>query len=422
MQSETKRFNPQMIALLGISHKTGPVSVREQYSFSEEEISEFYVRLKPKKHFNGLAIISTCNRQEIYFDTDFDTEEENFDFITHSLAKFRTYSPLHREYFYFFTGTQVAEHLFRVVSGMESMILGEDQIVMQVKNAFRFCFNSSFLSPSLTRLFNKAFEAANRVRTETDISHGAASASSAAVEMCFALTDNLIDKKILVIGAGQTGGLTLQNFAKKGCRHLSICNRTSEKAEHLASLYNAQPLKIKQLADSINNFDIVLTATSSKNYLVNYSMIKPSDNPRVFVDISVPRNIDEKISEIKNIKLLAIDDLQKHINQVSLRRHQAVIQAESIIAEVKDDFAQWLNQRRLLPVILEIKDNLEKTNQTELEGFLKINGIKDGSMIERYGRHITEKFARLLIKNVKIHTLNGKNTEYAELMKKIFDL
>ena len=411
-----------MIAILGISHKTGPVSVREQYSFSEEEISEFFVRLKPEKCFNGLAVISTCNRQEIYFDTDLETKEENFDFITHSLSKFRTYSPLHREYFYFYTGIEAAQHLFKVVSGVDSMIIGEDQIVMQVKNAFRFCDDNNFLSPVLTRLFNKAFEAANRVRTETEISHGAASVSSAAVEMCLTLCNNILEKNILIIGAGQTGELTLQNFTKKGCRNVTICNRTYEKAENLAKKYSVSALKIRELTDNINKFDIVLAATSSKSYLVTYSMINSCNENRIFVDISVPRNIDEKISTIKNIKLIAIDDLRHHINEVSLRRHQAVTMAESIINEVKDDFEQWLNQRNLLPVILEIKESFEKVNQAELEGFLKINGVKDDKSISLYGKHITEKIARLLIKNIKTYTGNGKNSEYIELMKKLFDI
>ena len=411
-----------MIAVLGISHKTGPVSVRELYSFSEEEVSEFYVRLKPQKHFRGLAVLSTCTRQEIYFDTDYDNDHECFDFITNALSKFRTYSPTHREYFYFYTGIATAEHLFKVVSGVDSMIIGEDQIVMQTKNTFRFCFNNGFMSQVLTRMFNKAFEAANRVRTETDIAHGAASVSSAAVEMCFNLCNNILDKSILIIGAGQTGELTLQNFTKKGCKQIAICNRTFEKAEALAHQYNVKALRIKQIPEIINNYDIVLAATSSKSYLVTYSMITPDSRKRIFVDISVPRNIDEKISTIKNITLIAIDDLKHHINEVSLRRHQALAMAEKIINEVKDDFAQWMSSRSLLPVILKIQEKFSTTNSSELEGFLKINGIKDDILISLYGKHITEKIARLLIKNVKACTANGRNAEYTELISKLFDI
>ncbi|MCQ2974740.1 MAG: glutamyl-tRNA reductase [Bacteroidales bacterium] len=411
-----------MIAILGVSHKTGPISVREQYTFSEEEISEFYARLKPEKCFKGLAIISTCNRQEIYFETNLNTEDENFEFITNCLSKYRTYSPLHKEYFYFYTGEKVVDHLFKVVSGIDSMILGEDQIVMQVKNAFRFCFENNFLSTVLTRLFNKSFEAANRVRTETNISHGAASVSSAAVEMCFDKFDNITDKKILIIGAGQTGELTLQNFSKKNCNHLYITNRTFEKADNLAKKYNANALKIKDIDKEINNFDIVIAATSSKNYLVTYSMIKPLNKKRVFVDISVPRNIDKSISTIKNIELLAVDDLQSHINEVSIKRHQSLIDAQQIINEVKRDFVQWVNSRNLLPIILKIKDNFETINNTELEGFLKINGIKEDTFISQYGHHIVEKLARLMIKNAKSVTDNGKNKEYVDFLNKLFEI
>ncbi|MBP5502413.1 MAG: glutamyl-tRNA reductase [Bacteroidales bacterium] len=411
-----------MIAILGISHKTGPVSVRELYTFTDEDVSEFYVRLKSEKHFRGLAVLSTCNRQEIYFDTDYQTAEECFDFITNALSKFRTYSPNHREYFYFFTGIDTAEHLFKVVSGVDSMIIGEDQIVMQTKNAFRFCFNNGFMSQVLTRMFNKAFEAANRVRTETEISHGAASVSSAAVEMCFKLCDNILDKSILIIGAGQTGELTLQNFTKKGCTKITLCNRTFEKAETIARHYNVSAIRIKQLPEVINDYDIVLAATSSKTYLVTYSMITHDNRERIFIDISVPRNIDEKISTVNNIRLIAIDDLRHHINEVSLRRHQAVAMAEQIISEVKNDFAQWLSSRSLLPVILKIQEKFSATNSTELEGFLKINGIKDDKLISLYGKHITEKIARLLIKNVKACTSNGRNAEYTELISKLFDI
>ena len=410
-----------MIVLLGISYKTGPISVREKYSLSESEISQLYARLKPYKNFNGLAVINTCNRQELYLDSDLPTKEENFDFLTRELSKFIEYNPLHSQYFYFFTDGDVAEHLFKVVSGLESMVLGEDQIVMQVKNAYKFCNSNGFLSPVLSRLFNKSFEAGNRVRTETNIAHGAASISSAAVEICFSKFKNTTEKNILIIGAGQTGELCLTNFAKKQCHNITITNRTYEKAANIAEKFNVKAIKLKEIQQVINNFDIVLAATSSKNLIVTVNMIKPNGQKRIFEDLSVPRNIDEKISNIQGIELLAIDDLKNHINATEIKRHQAVDAAMKIIGEVKTDFSNWISSRSLSPVFNQIKNNFETVNSNELSGFLKINGIKNDSKISEYANHITEKFIRLMIKNVKNITDNGKRSEYLELIDKLFE-
>lgn len=410
-----------MISVLGISYKTGNVSVREKFSFSAEEISTFNQLLKSDHSFLGLVVVSTCNRTEIYFETLLSSPDANKDFIVRYLSEFKDSHLVNNNYFYFLTGLDVARHLFSVVSGIDSMIIGEDQIVMQVKKAFGFCFDNKFVTAVLTRLFYKSFETGNKVRTETSIAHGAASVSSAAVEVCTEIFPDTLSKKILLIGAGQTAELALLNFSKRGCKNIFVTNRTAQKALDIASAYSARTLKFKDLYSYVNDFDIVIVATSSKSKLIKFDNIESSSRKRVFVDLSVPLNIDPSISKIQNVTLFAVDDLQSHVVLTGVKRRKTIDQAEVIISKSVDDFSAWYSARNLSPLIMKIKDNLVKVNDSELAGFMKIHSVSDDKFLSLYAQHITDKFARLFIKNVKIVTDSGKNNDNMNLIKDLFD-
>lgn len=415
-----------MIGLIGLNHKTAPIAIREQYSFSNEEIEQFYKLLQIEPGLKGVVVLSTCNRTEIYFQIDKCCRVNGMDFIFRNLSFFKNYKQEHFEYFYKKEGIETVNHLFHVVSGLDSLVIGEDQIIGQVKNAFRLSLDKDSAGKVLTRMFNKAFEAGKRVRTETSINQGSGSVSSAAFDLCKQRFPDYTRKNILLVGAGETGTLAITNFAKRNCKNISITNRTFEKAEKLAQRCKGRAFEIENLSNELLNADILIVATGSKKHLVTKPMAEllTDENPkkRLYIDLSVPRNIDAEIANLKNIELVSVDDLQEIVKNTSSKRQQSVKDAEEIISSVIQEFVDWLHSLDLKPTILKIKDNFENLNASELEGFLKINSVKDSKEVSEYAQHITQKYFRLLVRNLKTVSENGKNKDVVKLVNKLFEL
>jgi glutamyl-tRNA reductase len=415
-----------MIGLIGISYKTAPINIRENFSFSEEEVLNFVKLLKIDNAFKGAIIISTCNRTEIYFEISQCCNNKGFEHVTRSLAYFKNYSDTFKPYFYFKQGDDMVEHLFKVVSGIDSMIIGEDQIIGQVKDALKFGLDNATCGNTVARLFNKAIAAGKRVRTETNISKGAASVSSAAVELVCNEMPDINQKKVLLVGTGQTGELALLNLTKRGNSAVYVTNRTFSKAVDIAEKYKGVAFELHELDNYLPLVDVVFVATSSKTYLITRKMVEKAmaqrTDPQLFVDLSVPRNIDQAIVSLPNVRLHAVDDVQQLIDSNTEKRKEAITDAMEIIAQVKQEFNDWLGIQELTPVIMKIKTNFQQINKAELEGFLKINAVKEVDAVSDYANHITEKYARLFIRNLKDVTQNGKNKEYVKLLNNLFEL
>jgi glutamyl-tRNA reductase len=415
-----------MIGVIGISYKTSPIEIREKFSFSKEEIPQFTKLLQIDQTLHGVVILSTCNRTEIYFRIEKCCAEKGYELILRCLEYFKNYNDDLKKYFYFKEGEDVIEHLFRVVSGIDSLVIGEDQIIGQVKEAFKYSIENNTIGSVLTRMFNKAFEAGKRVRTETAINEGCSSVSSAAVELCDKELKDISKNNILLIGAGQTGELAIQNFSKRGCKSLYITNRTHSKAVEIAKKYDGNAFEIGNLEQYLPKCDVIIVATSSKLHLITKEMVQKSSLHRkdrqMYIDLSVPRNISEDVNEIDNTTLYAIDDLQNIVSATSEKRKEAVSDALEIIDFVKQEYIEWLNSMDLTPVILKIKNNFHDINNKELEGFIKIKSIKDSEFVSDYGKHITDKYARLFIRNLRSVSQNGKKKEFVELVNELFEL
>jgi glutamyl-tRNA reductase len=415
-----------MLGVTGISFKSAPLEIRERYSFTEQEMLGFLKLLKIDPDLQGAVIISTCNRIEIYYHCDKCCTEKAFDGITRNLEYFKNTSSEERKYFYHLQGEKAAEHLFRVVSGLESLVLGEDQIVTQVKCGFRVSLDNNFSSPVLTRMFNKAFEAGKRVRTETTINQGSASISSAAVELLCEELPDITEKTITLIGTGVMGELATVNLVKRNCRSLYITNRTHSKAVELAEKHNIKAFEFENLHNYLPISDIIIVATGAQHHIINREMLKEIRNnhtgQQIFVDLSVPRNISTDILQIPGIKLFAVDDLQEIVKDTKNKRAEAVADAMEIIGFVLQEFSDWLCALDLTPCIRKIQKNMDAINQSELEGFCRINGIQDYEMIARYADHISKKYSRLFIRNLKQVTENGRQRQLVSVLNQLFDI
>jgi len=331
------------------------------------------------------------------------------------------------EYFYRFNQEKTIRHIFKVVCGLDSLALGEYQIVCQVKDAFKVVYDSQLIGSTLIRLFNKALGTGKRVRTETEINKGANSVSYAGVEMASQQFNELCNKKILLVGAGETSELTLHNFHKKGCNNITITNRTFTKAEHLAVKYNGKVIEINELAEQLHNFDIIVTSTASEKPLITAEMTAKAMQTRngkkqVYIDLSVPRNVAVEVESLENVYVFDVDSLANVVKQNFEKKKGEIDKAKHIINETVEEFITWLNERNLSEVIAAINKNFRKVNSTELQGFKKNESANDYTKAEEYGDHITEKFIRLLIKKTKDVTDNGKRKEYINLVNELFEL
>jgi glutamyl-tRNA reductase len=413
-----------MIGIVGISYKSAPVEIREQFTFLKEDIREFSDLLMKDENFKSLVILSTCNRTEIYFYTQNTKDSEGFVNILDTLSKYKGYSNHLKDYFYFKSGNKAVEHLFKVVSGIDSLIIGEDQIIGQVKSLFAQAQELGITDGIIERLFNKAFEAGKKVRSETEINRGSGSVSSAAVDLCNKYYPDLSKASVLVIGAGQTGQLVLTSLSKKNLGKLFIANRTLSKAQELAERYSGKALSLDKIAGTLPESDIVIVATDAKKYLVSSEMLNSAalkNKKQLFIDLSVPRNIDEQIARLESKKLFAVDDLSEIVNETTRRRKNEIAKAEIIINKITEEYMEWLVMRGLAPVFSKIKDNMRQIHEDELRGFAKINNIDNQELLENYGKHISDKYSRIFIKNLRKVFKNGQKKEYMEAINELFE-
>jgi glutamyl-tRNA reductase len=416
-----------MIGLIGISHKTSPLEIREKFAVAQDEIVPFSEMLQKETDISDIVVLSTCNRTEIYF------SQNKYDFhlaaklVYKTLKQFKGIQEKYWHTFYSYTKSDAVRHLFEVASGVDSMIIGEDQIIGQIKDAYVFCTEEALTDAVLMRLFQKSFETSKRVRSETEIKMGNASISSAAVQKCITLFEKLSDKRVLLIGAGETGSLVLQNLHKNGVYRVALTNRTQEKAEKLAKKHKCTPLPFEHMPSHLYLYDIVIVATGSKIPLVTTEMAREAAERRegrkqVYIDISVPHNIETDIGKLGNVNLNTIDDLDKIVHTTMKKRKGCIDSATQIIDDMVADFDEWMASRSLRPAIKAITYNMQKVTKEELSGYNKVNSEDMQLAIRDFSKHLTQKYTRMFIKNLKELTANGKNTEALDIVNELFSI
>ncbi len=412
-----------MIGVIGLSHKSAPVNIREKFSLDEDDSSRLSAIILSNKYIEELVILSTCNRTEIYFKADDCCSPGAFHIIMKSLRNFSGTGEETDNYFYRFGNDEAIRHLFRVVSSLESMVLGEYQIVSQVKEAYRVSKENKTVGRIFKRLFSKALETGKLVRTKTAMSNGAFSVSYAAVEKCNEQFTDLQQKKILLIGAGETGELVIKNLYKKGCKNITITNRTSGKAEELATRYQGKAIPFSSLMEGIHEAEIIVSSVAGKDPILDAQKVQPVMNgfPHVvMIDLGVPRNINPDVSQIPGISLINVDDLEEVVAGNMEKKQAYVSVAESIIAEKTTEFSDWLSVQNLTPAINEIISAVNRTSESELAVFRKNLSEADYQQIERYSKQLSEKITGSLIKNMKKISDNGRKTEYVKVITDLF--
>ena len=415
-----------MIGLISINYKHAPVEIREQFDFSDDQKSDFHNILKNNYDVEGLMILSTCNRTEIYFEYEnhIGQEDKLMHAVLKALVDFKSFNESLSPYIEKKTNKDVVEHIFRVIAGLESMIVGEYQIVEQLKDAFIFAEKKKMLGPIINRMVQKAFETGKFIRTYTNIDKGAMSVSYAAVEKVAQKFD-ILKIKTLCVGAGETGALSIQYLNKKGCKDITITNRTFSKSEKLANQHNINTIPFDELKTTLELVDVAIFSTSSKESLLTVKEVEKIVSNRekelLFIDLCVPRNLPKEIGEIERVNLINIDGLKDTVNTNYNKRKMEVVKAESFIAEFLMDFEDWASFRQLRPSILSLKNQFDELIDLDTEKCNCCNkSLKNCDKFSHYQSRLSKKFAGRLIQQIKKVSNNGKNEQALEIINQIF--
>jgi glutamyl-tRNA reductase len=410
------------LTLLGLNHNTAPVEIREKLFIQESNIPEFLNKLR-KNGIDESAIISTCNRTEIYFHSLL--QEASLKKIKDILSEISQVKPKWLDnYTYTFHNEDACKHLFLVASGLDSLVVGEPEILGQVKDAYRIAGFHNATGFFLNKVFHKTFNVAKRIRTETKVGHNPLSISSMAIELAKNIFGELSERKILVIGAGSMCRTALKYFQKEGLREVLVANRTYKKAQELAEDVLGTAYPFHELEKLFIKVDMVLTSTASEQPFIDKTFIdaimeKRKNRPLFIIDIAVPRDIEPEVNKIDNVYLYNIDDLkelsQKHLSG----RLKESEKARAIIEEEVEKFSQTLRQLNVNPLIEHIINRADTMRSKELKKTLQ--KLKDtDDTITRYIDSLTKTITNKLVHSHIALIKQNSDPIMLEMFKKYF--
>ncbi len=383
---------------IGVNHTTAPIAIRENVAFNDANLRHALSDLTAQNVAEA-AILSTCNRTEIYVQSA--TPQP----IINWLAQYHRLDLSHiQPYTYTLSNQDAVKHAFRVASGLDSMVLGEPQILGQFKQSIKIAQDAGTLGTLLHKLFQRTFEVAKEVRTNTDIGSSSISMAAAAVKLAQRIFGNISQQKVLLIGAGEMIELCANHFAAQLPKSITVANRTLERGESLADKIiaqgvSAQAILLQDLPAHFADFDIVITSTASQLPIVGLGMVERAvkarrHRPVFMVDLAVPRDIEPEVAQLDDVFLYTVDDLAQVVNTGMENRQMAAINAEIIVQARVDTFMQWLAKRDSVPTIKALRDQAEAMRLTELEKALKLmqKGEKPEIVLEALSNALTNKF------------------------------
>lgn len=404
---------------IGINHRTAPLNVRESVWYSNEEIEQLLPSFKAN-NLQECVFVSTCNRTELYGvpaenDVSRSTLEKLLYLIIHSKTRQKP-APAQHHHFYTLQSLLVARHVLSVASGIDSMVLGDVQILSQMKEAFDIANQRGTVGTILTKLFQTAFHAGKRSRAETEIGHGAVSVSYAAAELAGKIFDDLSKRQALLVGAGETGKLTAKHLASKGIGKLYLTNRTKERADGIAALLGGTVVPFEHMVDAMQHVDIVITSVAAPAYIlteqdIHAIMKHRSNNPLFIIDIGVPRNVDPKANNIGNVFLHDLDALNIIVGKNLQKREREVQKVQNIVREETLKFYQWYNALQITPTIQELRERFEAIRQHEFEQALHRFPPELRESVEMLTRRIVNKILHTPMVNLKNGTDGGVREE-----------
>jgi len=363
------------LILVGVNHKTTPVEIREKLAFTKGKIEESVNHLFNFPDIIEHTILSTCNRVEIYARAN--SQDSAIKSIKQFICDFHQLSLVELEdHFYSYSNKEAVEHLFRVSSSLDSMILGEAQILGQVKEAYSLARDLRSTGLVLNQLFEKAFSIAKKVREETGIAERSVSISSAAVELAQKIFDDLENHTVMLVGTGEMAELAAKHLISYGVKTIYVTSRTYERAANLARTLNGSALDFEAFKNELHRADIVITSTSAPNFIIKKEIVEKAiherkNKPIFFIDIAVPRDIEPDVNDLENVYLYDIDDLQVVVSANIKEREKEAKNAMNFISQEVTKFNNWVGALDAVPTIVEIRKKAENIRKQEIEKTLK---------------------------------------------------
>jgi glutamyl-tRNA reductase len=415
--------------LLGVSHQTAPVDVREKLDFSSRDLGAAVEALAGRHTAAESVVLSTCNRSEIYVASE-DAERARGELVAF-LSSYHDLPPgAFAPHLFARNDGAVAQHLFRVAAGLDSIVVGEPQILGQVKHAFQVAADRHCVGPLLTRLFQSSFGVGKRVRTETTLGEGAVSVGYAAVALARKIFGRLDGRRVLVVGAGEISTLAAQHLRSQGVGDIAVTNRTMSGAQALAEAVGGRTVPWDGLTAAIRETDIVVTATGSQRPILTRDSVAAATGwrrtaPLFIVDVAVPRDVDPAVGEIEQVFLYNVDDLQSLVHENVSKRGAEMARAEAIVGEEVARFTTWRRSRSVVPTVVALRHRFEAIRKGELQ---RLNGKL--AALSPDARDRVEEVTRLMIEKLlldpteQLKTLPDDDTQvaYAEMVSRLFRL
>ncbi|WP_318500544.1 glutamyl-tRNA reductase [Photobacterium leiognathi] len=398
---------------LGINHKTASVDLREKVAFSPEKLTLALQQLKNHPEVLSGVIVSTCNRTEVYCEISQSGPGVIIDWLTkfHQITAEELMPSL-----YFHEEQAAARHLMRVACGLDSLVLGEPQILGQVKQSYSESKDIEAVGGTLEKLFQKTFTVAKRVRTETDIGGNAVSVAYAACSLARQIFESLSGVTILLVGAGETIELVSRHVVEQGCNSLIVANRTRERAEGIAREFGAEVISLEEIPEHLHRADIVISSTASPLPIVGKGMVEAAlkqrrHQPMLLVDIAVPRDIEQQVGELNDAYLYSVDDLHSIVEKNREQRKVAAIQAEAIISEESAAFMQWLRSLEAVDSIRDYRQFADQIKQELLQRSLQAiaNGTDPEKALAELSNKLTNKLIHAPTKAMQQVAKNGES-------------
>jgi glutamyl-tRNA reductase len=417
------------IVVVGLNHKTTPIEWRERLHFPPDTLDGPLEKLAHYTDGGERVILSTCNRVEIYSHAQHLVHGGNRlqQFLSdyHGLAA-DTLTP----FLYTLHGDAALRHLFRVVSSLDSLVIGEPQIAAQVKEAYSIARRANATGTVFNQVFERAFAVAKRVRTETHIREQAVSVSYAAVELAKKIFQDLSAKTVLILGAGEMSELTARHLMSQGVRHLLVANRTLAGAMHLASRLQGEGIALAELPTYLPRADIIVSSTGAPDVVLHKAEVQSALKQRknrsmFFIDIAVPRDIDPAVNGLANVYLYDIDDLQHVVEENRKAREREAVLAEAIITAEVEDMLKWFDEQQVVPAVIRLRRKAEAIRHQELEKlFSKLGTLSDGERqaIEAMSSSIINKLLHTPIVRLKQESQAKGGGRYLQALRDLFSL
>ncbi|PIB28622.1 glutamyl-tRNA reductase [Maribacter sp. 4G9] len=399
---------------IGLNYKKADAEVRGKFSLDEASMTALLAKAK-EQGIDGLLATSTCNRTELhgFAQHPFQLIKLLCDFSLGSVEEFQ-------EVAYVYKNKEAISHLFRVGTGLDSQILGDFEIISQLKQSFFRSKKQDIANPFIERLVNAVIQASKRIKNETEISSGATSVAFASVQYILNNVENIFEKNILLFGTGKIGRNTCENLIKHTKNpHITLINRTKEKADKVGGKFNLTVKDYGDLQAEIRKTDVLVVATGAQKPTVCKELIY-TKNPLLILDLSIPKNVDDNVLELDNVSLLHLDHLSQMTDETLEKRKLFIPRAEAIIEEVKEDFIQWLETRKFAPVIKALKMKLKTMKDEELDYQSKKTSNFDAEQAEIISNRIIQKITKQFANHLKDDTIDSDSS--LELIQKVFQL